>query len=478
MTWSEEPTIELISGNLGNRLYQFFAAQTLIDQVGKGTVSNLDLSEWGLRFPKKNVAHYREVIVIDRIAEFDIPLLAERISSEPSLYIKNRSHLQEQLLCRSPEIYRRRFPIIGAVATVCTDEELLINIRTGDILAGKVPHYPLMPIAFYQFVVAETGLKPVFIGQLDDSVYISNLREAFPEAKFIQSRGPINDFDTIRSAKNILPAISTFSLAAAWLSKATNIFLPLNGFLNPAHMREINLLPVNDHRYRFFLFPMNYAVPEEEALRHHLTLHNTWKEISPKRVEALQRDAPLIRVPPGFHDTVVAGFNEHFYIHKHLDAAIDVSNGWYENGLHHYVDIGRRLGYEPGPLGRYDPQMPNLALNRPAWQSSKSPWSRGRGNHGDAMRAVNGDRAKDLGNHTGTDNQPWWIVDCECQFVLQEIRIFNRKGEIVLQRRADPLLVEASEDMHTWFVGSSDQGGAIVRSRTSLGRPADLPSRA
>src|SRR6185437_3810679 len=127
------------------------------------------------------------------------------------------------------------------------------------------PDYTLIPVEFYTALVAETGLRPVFMGQIGANSYIERLRRAFPDARFIPSRGPLRDFEIIRRSRNVIVSVSTFSWLAAWLSDADRIFLPMTGFYNPAQFPEIDLLPLHDPRYRFYLFPVNYAVPESGA---------------------------------------------------------------------------------------------------------------------------------------------------------------------------------------------------------------------
>jgi FkbM family methyltransferase len=69
--------------------------------------------------------------------------------------------------------------------------------------------------------------------------------------------------------------------------------------------------------------------------------------------------------------------------------------------------------------------MMNLALGRPALQSSTSPWSTSPIVGEDASRANNGDLKSKQIFHTARQLQPWWQVDLGEDFVLEEVRIFN-----------------------------------------------------
>ena len=263
--------------------------------------------------------------------------------------------------------------------------------------------------------------------------------------------------------KNIVVAISTFSWLAAWLSRAETIILPLSGFFNPAHHREIDLLPVDDIRYRFFLFPLNFALPEKEALDHHERMTGYWKEISRGQVALLKNAAPLLRVPRQNYDNglpmraaqgAATTFDPVWYAHQYLDAAMEISEGWFEDPLHHYLEVGRLRGYLPTrPIQEEVPPdltLPNLALNKGATQSSLSQWSKGATVEEDAGYAVNGDPSQD-GFHTNNDPNPWWMVDLRATARVHFIRIFNRERipEWVRQR-ANPLVVEMSNDGEQW----------------------------
>jgi hypothetical protein len=473
--WSETPAITVENvGYFGNKLIRFMAAYAAASFIGDCTISNFDFPEWGIHYPKVDNRRYRRTILIDHIEQFDFKILRLQVAIDPSLHIIVRHFLQRQDLFLRPQVYNEIFPVISKDIQVFSEKYLVINVRAGDILSGFVEWYPLIPIGFYIELVNKTNLIPVFVGQLDDCLYIDNLRKAFPNAKFIMSQGAIRDFDTIRLSANIVPSVSTFSVMAAWLSNAKTVYLPLNGFLNPCHKREIDLVPVDDARYRFFLFPLNYALPEKDALVHHSRIEGMWKEISAARVKHLKKASPLIAgaesMPEGYQ---VPGFDERWYIHEYTSAAIDISDGWYENGMHHYIDIGRFLGYRPCEA-TFDSHYPNVAIGCRAWQSSISQWSKGRTIYDDAIRAVNGNRNTDYAFHTELERNPWWIVDLGVEYDIKEILIFNRKGIRALQERNSPLLIETSqseEDQWTFlfkmeegsFFGADDSGLSPLR---------------
>lgn len=70
--------------------------------------------------------------------------------------------------------------------------------------------------------------------------------------------------------------------------------------------------------------------------------------------------------------------------------------------------------------------MRNLALNRPALQSSTSVWSRGDTPARDAAGGNNGRITGELGFHTARERNPWWQVELPAICTVRIIQIFNR----------------------------------------------------
>lgn len=124
-----------------------------------------------------------------------------------------------------------------------------------------------MPVQFYVRIVEQTGLRPVFLGQIQEGRYLDEIRRAFPDAAIIPARDVLADFQAMRKSKNIVLSLSSFSWLAAWFSDADRIHLPVFGFLNPRQRPDINCLPVGDSRYSFYLLPVRKwnAGPDDQA---------------------------------------------------------------------------------------------------------------------------------------------------------------------------------------------------------------------
>jgi F5/8 type C domain len=91
--------------------------------------------------------------------------------------------------------------------------------------------------------------------------------------------------------------------------------------------------------------------------------------------------------------------------------------------------IEARLRYQEAELDRGKVMSffaTNLALNKSATQSSICAWSLGRTREEDARGGNNGTISGSYGFHTEKEQDPWWQVDLEEVFEVQEIRVYNR----------------------------------------------------
>lgn len=163
----------------------------------------------------------------------------------------------------------RRFLKLNVRAQCGYDENyLVINVRGAEISKGIHRNYMPLPLSFYEEVILETKLKPVFVGQLGDDLYSKSLMEKFPDALYPKFDSWEDDFSVINSSVNIVPAISTFSWLATWLSStAKNIYFPIMGLYHPLARPDIDMLPVEDNRYHFYLSNiLEWGQPDETVV--------------------------------------------------------------------------------------------------------------------------------------------------------------------------------------------------------------------
>jgi FkbM family methyltransferase len=91
----------------------------------------------------------------------------------------------------------------------------------------------------------------------------------------------------------------------------------------------------------------------------------------------------------------------------------------------------------------------NLALHRPATQSSVSQWSKFPAPEADAAGANNGTVDGKPGFHTNHEPNPWWQVDLQSLCIISEVRVFNRQ---VCAYRMRHFRLLGSLDGSTWLV--------------------------
>ena len=92
--------------------------------------------------------------------------------------------------------------------------------------------------------------------------------------------------------------------------------------------------------------------------------------------------------------------------------------------------------------------MQNIALDRPAIQSSTSQWSIDPASTVDARTANNGDTVTNRFFHTAAELNPWWQVELENLSFVKRIVIYNR---LDIKHRLNRLSVLRSSDGEEWF---------------------------
>ncbi len=91
----------------------------------------------------------------------------------------------------------------------------------------------------------------------------------------------------------------------------------------------------------------------------------------------------------------------------------------------------------------------NVALARPAWQSSIGTWSKQQNYRLDAEGGNDGNHAVDYGFHTASEPNGHWTVDLQQTYLLTEVRIYNR---LEFAHRMNGFQLLASLDGTTWHV--------------------------
>lgn len=243
------------SGNIGNKMFQYMFARALQARVANSTVIGFDIPEWGL------VCN----------TDFDLPenhmtITGHNINIE---YVANllNSGTVDAVLCdvwamrleyyNNNDMIRSLFINKNTEVNGFGEDRIVINIRSSEIIRGLHKDYTPLQFSFYRYIIEVTGLAPVFMGQVDGrDPYCVALRKEFGSAEFVEKPSGILDFFRIMNSKNIVMSVSSFSWLACWFSShSAKIHMPLSGIFNPRQRSDVNLIPVNDDRYNFYLFP-------------------------------------------------------------------------------------------------------------------------------------------------------------------------------------------------------------------------------
>lgn len=450
-------------GNFGNRMIEYMVALTIGNLISQEVEYNVHLPEWGLNFDEhlhlKLTSDKENALVIHDADVKSTTQIINLIRSKGFRNVVFEGFFQRIDLLYDHDFYKSVFPIDVDDELKIGDNSILINIRSSEIRNGY-SWYPLVPPKFYKYLVDQTGLTPVFMGQLEDCAYLREIVAMFPLARMIQSAGALRDFNRLRLAKNICISVSTFSWLGAWLSDAEQIHYPLLGFLHPSCFKPgrhglggIDLCPAEDKRYRFHLLPLILGEEETIYLEFVKNLDPIAKEIPRSIATFLKKGIPIL---PESKQAVT--FDQRWYLKSYPLAAWEVSEGWYVDALHHYIEIGRIRNYKPH-ADILIPKSKKISDNKAAVQSSISQWSIGDTVEADAARAVDGNPFKDIAFHTGADREPWWQVDLEEIFAVECVNIYNRRSTEDVRRRLFPFVIETSRNGEVWneiFRSSND----------------------
>jgi len=342
-----QPILDVhFKSGFANRMIQYMVVRRIAAEVEGCRISNAALPEWGINHPVIPGAPDPSAKIPIAENSLDIAVIARSLSAGEKERFNFRSYAQWFPNFPHLNVCRKMFPTDENRYPGYGSEYLVCNVRGEEVLRAIHPAYTLLPVEFYADLVNSTGLKLVFLGQIADDPYCTALKTRFTDAIFAPTRGAMADFQTLRNSRNIVVAISTFSWLAAWLSYASSIFLPVNGLFHPVQCPEVDLLPVADTRYNFYLFPINYAVPVDRFEEAHQALRGYWRYMHPEAVAEL-RTKVCRRSKPSL-DRYLAMFDEKYYLQTYPDIARAVESGGLSSGRHHYVQAGfkeRRLGF-------------------------------------------------------------------------------------------------------------------------------------
>lgn len=221
-------------GQMANRMFQFMLATELQHRVGRDIpIYGYDIPEWDLK-PNRPDGAFSGPAMTLKLQNFNL----DEVAMGLKLRLLNKVVISGWGMrlshYRDPAFYAELFTHGQTDFYRPADDEIVLHVRAADIMTGYHPRYFPMPVAYYREVIANSGLKPVFIGQIYEGAYAALLREAFPEAKFLPSASATADFQTIRHARHVGLSVSSFCWLATWLSKtAETVHMPVCGLFFP-----------------------------------------------------------------------------------------------------------------------------------------------------------------------------------------------------------------------------------------------------
>lgn len=133
-------------GNLANKMLQYMGALTLASRIDNCDIVNVDIPEWNINIPDDT----QEQIFFDNIDMWTwdpfVPNIVELMAianNSESVRLMMADHLLRMEFLLDSIFYRKFFPVTTKQPYEFTEKDLVINIRTAEILSGFAPHYPI-----------------------------------------------------------------------------------------------------------------------------------------------------------------------------------------------------------------------------------------------------------------------------------------------------------------------------------------------
>lgn len=282
-------------GRMGNQMFQLMLAEKLRLAIRQAKIVGYSLPQWNLVGdpPPEDMASLPLLIKINKhVVPLD-QIIAQANSADQVDITINTLCLRYAYYQTLLDHYRKLFRYKSQSPVKAGLHDLVICVRLGDILSGVHANYMPLPISWYEDLIRQTALNPVFIGEIGTDPYSEALKRRFPKARFVMHADPMDDFDFIRNAAHIVIGVGTFSWLAAWLSEtARRIYFPIVGLFNPIARPDIDLLPADDRRYRFFESAMRQWWASPAQLDHVLNSEHDFRKVS--RHELTQLFGPHI----------------------------------------------------------------------------------------------------------------------------------------------------------------------------------------
>lgn len=245
------------AGRMGNRLFQYFFGRSIVERVPGTGLYGAAVPDYGFAAPDWP-GDRDDLVPFTSIWRLDVDAITAALRARGSAGVWIRSYVQRQEYFERAAClgWYRELAVPETVPTLGGDC-LLVHVRAGDLLRKGHPHYRPLPVGRIERAVSESGLRPVFIGELHkDSPYVAEIRRRFRGETFLEPASAPADFETIRRARHVMMSVSTFAWMAVFLSEAERIWMPRTGMFEdfPAEGDWPDLLFRNDPRVTYLPF--------------------------------------------------------------------------------------------------------------------------------------------------------------------------------------------------------------------------------
>ena len=245
---------------LGNRFFNACFTSYVAKSLGTSQVFGIHLPELGVVGPRGFLFRHskRRATLSVEGHKLDEVELRERLKSTVSTVVVRGWGMRLQYQSAPRTFWQKRASdALGLAARPDLDTKIVIHIRAGDALDSSHPDYFPLPFEFYERVIQESQLSPLFVGQVASGTwYADELQQRFRGAEF-EAGSAIEDFKTLACAPVKVLSISSFAWVASWVGRTdSRVLIPSAGLFSPEIRPDVDLLPSEDEGFAVARFPV------------------------------------------------------------------------------------------------------------------------------------------------------------------------------------------------------------------------------
>lgn len=211
-------------GRLGNNLFQYCFGRILASELGyklqasriNGFSSTGDTVDGKIISGNPHELHGHEVD------------LNEILKNPPNGPIHLKGYYQRYEYYKKYKAQIKQWLQIEEYNVNQKDEDVILHMRLGDDITTFDPNAPyIMPFEYYEKALEKLDFNQLFICSEPETLHSPYIKQFERYNPLIVGGDTLTDFRVMRSFKNIIVSQSTFSWWGAFLSEATNVFMPV-----------------------------------------------------------------------------------------------------------------------------------------------------------------------------------------------------------------------------------------------------------